>query len=365
MLEPSEPGRGWTVLLVGLLAAGAMLGRRPARRGAGARSPPSLALIPLFALTLLAGPRPRRAAAARRLERARRAASRAASPTCRACACPTAASTSGCARTSRSAARRSSCSPRARVLAAPRPARLPVLALLALVVLYVVPVVALNFTAEFVRGAVFTLLMVAFLRLEKLRRADAAAAAALALVATFVAVAAAPALNRDTPWFDYETWASRPRPRGRRPSPGSTTTTGSTGRATAASCCACAPASPRTGRPRTSTSTTAALAALADGQSPCRSARRTTAARRPLDADDPGIDPQPAHGPVHHGRRGARRRHPAAGHDPDARRARGPAAHAAPRRHLHGRRLHAAPVGEPAPPLERRLRRAAEPTTRR
>ena len=57
----------------------------------------------------------------------------------------------------------------------------PVLALLLLTVLYVVPVVALNFTGEFVRGAVFTLLVVAFLRLEKLRRTDAPAAAALAL----------------------------------------------------------------------------------------------------------------------------------------------------------------------------------------
>ena len=49
-------------------------------------------------------------------------------------------------------------------------------ALLLLIVLYVVPVVALDFTGEFLRGAVFTLLMVAFLRLEKLRRRDALAA---------------------------------------------------------------------------------------------------------------------------------------------------------------------------------------------
>jgi transglutaminase-like putative cysteine protease len=80
-------------------------------------------------------------------------------------------------------------------------------ALIVLIVLYVVPVVALNFTAEFLRGAVFALLMVAFLRLEKLRRPDAAAAAALAVVATLVALIAAPLLNKDQPWFDYETWA--------------------------------------------------------------------------------------------------------------------------------------------------------------
>ena len=61
------------------------------------------------------------------------------------------------------------------VLAAPRPKLgFPVAALLVLIVLYVVPVVALDFTLEFLRGAVFTLLMVAFLRLEKLRRPDSA-----------------------------------------------------------------------------------------------------------------------------------------------------------------------------------------------
>ena len=73
----------------------------------------------------------------------------------------------------------------------------PALALLALIVLYVVPVVALDFDAEFLRGAVFTLLMVAFLRLEKLRRPDAVAAGALASLATLVALIAAPVLNRD------------------------------------------------------------------------------------------------------------------------------------------------------------------------
>ena len=84
----------------------------------------------------------------------------------------------------------------------------PVAALLVLMVLYIVPVVALDFTLEFFRGAVFTLLMVAFLRLEKLRRPDSPAAAVLAVVATLVALLAAPLLNRDAPWFDYETWAA-------------------------------------------------------------------------------------------------------------------------------------------------------------
>ena len=76
-----------------------------------------------------------------------------------------------------------------------------------LTALFVVPIVALDFTAEFLRGAVFTVLMVAFLRLEKLRRPDGLAAGVLAIAITLVALVAAPLLNKDTPWFDYETWA--------------------------------------------------------------------------------------------------------------------------------------------------------------
>src|SRR5439155_1559418 len=45
----------------------------------------------------------------------------------------------------------------------------PYFALLALVVLYVVPAIALIFTAEFLRGALLTLLVVAFLRVDKLK----------------------------------------------------------------------------------------------------------------------------------------------------------------------------------------------------
>ena len=48
----------------------------------------------------------------------------------------------------------------------------------------------------------------AFLRLEKLRRPDWPGAVGLALAAVIVALGAAPVLNRDSPWFDYETWAA-------------------------------------------------------------------------------------------------------------------------------------------------------------
>jgi protein-glutamine gamma-glutamyltransferase len=83
----------------------------------------------------------------------------------------------------------------------------PVAALVLLFVLYAVPAVALNFRAEFLRGALLALLVLAYLRLEKLRVPDAAAAATLALLAALAALIAAPVLNRDQPWFDYETWA--------------------------------------------------------------------------------------------------------------------------------------------------------------
>jgi protein-glutamine gamma-glutamyltransferase len=91
----------------------------------------------------------------------------------------------------------------------PRQGRLgrPVAALVVLIALFVVPIVALDFTVEFIRGAVFTLLMVAFLRLETLRMPDMGAAAALALGIVTLGLLAAPALNRSDPWWDYESWA--------------------------------------------------------------------------------------------------------------------------------------------------------------
>ena len=83
----------------------------------------------------------------------------------------------------------------------------PAAALIALVTLYVVPAVVLNFEIEFMRGAILALLMLAFLRLEKLRVLDAPAAAAVAVVAAIAALAAAPALDSQDPWWDYESWA--------------------------------------------------------------------------------------------------------------------------------------------------------------
>ena len=60
----------------------------------------------------------------------------------------------------------------ARVLAARAAAPgFPLAALILLVALYAVPAVVLNFDGEFLRGALLAVLVLAFLRLEKLRGA--------------------------------------------------------------------------------------------------------------------------------------------------------------------------------------------------
>ena len=243
------------------------------------------------------------------------------------------------------------------VLAAPEPARVPGLSLFALLVLYVVPVVAIGFGVEFLSGAVFTLLVVAFLRLEKLRRPDSPAAVALAVLATLAALVAAPVLNRDTPIFDYETWALE--------TSSSKSTSFSWDHSYAGLNW------PRDGREllRVTARQPAYWKAenldefdgrvwrrgrISYGVNELPDNRRTV---QQLDAAHQGLDPQPAHGPVHHRGLRVRARDPAAADHPDARRPVRPAAHAAPRRRLHRARLHAAPDRAPAPCGRRRLRR--------
>ena len=80
-------------------------------------------------------------------------------------------------------------------------------ALILLVALYAVPAVALDFENEFVRGAALALLVLAFLRLEKLRLGDAGNAGLVATAAAVLALLLAPALDGDQPWWDYESWA--------------------------------------------------------------------------------------------------------------------------------------------------------------
>ena len=83
----------------------------------------------------------------------------------------------------------------------------PAPALGLLVALYAIPAVALDFENEFLRGAALALLVVAFLRLEKLRVGDASNAGLVAAGVAVLALMLAPALDRSTPWWDYESWA--------------------------------------------------------------------------------------------------------------------------------------------------------------
>ena len=83
----------------------------------------------------------------------------------------------------------------------------PGVALALLVALYAVPAVSLDFENEFMRGAALALLVLAFLRLEKLRVGDAGNAGLAAAGVAIVALMLAPALDRDAPWWDYESWA--------------------------------------------------------------------------------------------------------------------------------------------------------------
>ncbi len=80
-------------------------------------------------------------------------------------------------------------------------------ALVALVALYVVPTVALVFDREFLRGALLVLLMLAFLRLERVHPRDARSAGVAGLGVAVLALGVAPVLDGPSPWWDYETWA--------------------------------------------------------------------------------------------------------------------------------------------------------------
>ena len=83
----------------------------------------------------------------------------------------------------------------------------PAAALGLLVALYAIPAVALDFENEFLRGAALALLVLAFLRLEKLRVGDAGNAGIVAVGVAVLALMLAPALDADQPWWDYESWA--------------------------------------------------------------------------------------------------------------------------------------------------------------
>jgi transglutaminase-like putative cysteine protease len=206
MLQPAAPGRGWAVVGVGLATMLALLG---AGRLGGRRAQVAavLALIPLAALALVAGGVPgallrpdRWGELAAGIQRGIddlpgvRVPYQGIDPWVR-----TVIPLGGSALVLVAAA----------LAFWPRKTGLgrPVAALAVLIALFVVPIVALDFTVEFIRGAMFTLLTVAFLRLETLRMPDTGAAAALTLGIVMLGLLAAPALNRANPWWDYEAWA--------------------------------------------------------------------------------------------------------------------------------------------------------------
>ena len=78
--------------------------------------------------------------------------------------------------------------------------------------LYAVPTVALSFEDEFVRGALLALLVIAYLRLERLRRRDGSGRRRRRRDRDGPALIAAPVLDREEPWFDYERWALKHAP---------------------------------------------------------------------------------------------------------------------------------------------------------
>ncbi len=85
--------------------------------------------------------------------------------------------------------------------------RLPgsaVAATMSLGTLYAVPVISLTSDRPFLSGALFTVLLCAFLLADRIRLTSLAPALLLVLVVTIGAAAAAPALDRPAPWIDYE-----------------------------------------------------------------------------------------------------------------------------------------------------------------
>ena len=230
-----------SLAMLGMLAAA----RLPTRRARGRPRPPA-SLVGRARARAARRRRRRRAAAARPLGRAERPASAAASSRCPACACPyrgvdewtrTVIPLGGTVLVDGRRPRSRSGRARGRI-------GFPVAALGLLVALYAIPAVALDFENEFLRGAALALLVLAFLRLEKLRVGDAGNAGLVAAGVAVLALMLAPALDaRPAVVGLRELGARAPRRRGRPRSRGTTTTARSTGRATAASCCACGPSS--------------------------------------------------------------------------------------------------------------------------
>jgi transglutaminase-like putative cysteine protease len=79
-------------------------------------------------------------------------------------------------------------------------------ALVALISLATIPVVQLLFTGQLLRGALLAVLVLAYLRLERIPRTSGIAAASAVGLVLLVALVAGKVLDRDTPVLDYRSW---------------------------------------------------------------------------------------------------------------------------------------------------------------
>ena len=86
--------------------------------------------------------------------------------------------------------------------------RARLVALVLLVTLYATPSVEITFGAEYLRGAVLALLVMAFLWLDRVPSAGARIAGVGASLAAVFALALAPVVDGNRPWIDYEKIAS-------------------------------------------------------------------------------------------------------------------------------------------------------------
>jgi len=91
--------------------------------------------------------------------------------------------------------------------------RSPIPAAVALGVLYAVPIIEHNPDNPYFGGAVFAILLVAFLWIERLRTDQLAIAIACMAVTTIAGTIIAPRLDGTHPWFNYEAFAEKLEPK--------------------------------------------------------------------------------------------------------------------------------------------------------
>jgi transglutaminase-like putative cysteine protease len=91
--------------------------------------------------------------------------------------------------------------------------RSPIPAAVALGALYAVPIIEHGPHSPYFGGAVFAILLVAFLWIERLRTDQLGIAVACVLLTTVAGAIVAPKLNGDRPWFNYEAFAEKLEPK--------------------------------------------------------------------------------------------------------------------------------------------------------